>query len=423
MSAPVTFSDELREGWRDLLGAVLGLGLGIGAYNPVSSFFFRALEHEFGWSRSAAAVSLIALPITAAVLPMAGLLLDRFGARRVALLSSVCMAACFVWLSAMNGQLWMFYAAFLLLNVLGCATGPVSYTRTISARFRKSRGTALAVSMLGIGFTAMILPPVLAWIMTRWGWRGGYVFFAAAVVIGGVLARGLIREPVERESGRDALAGDRLADAARKPVFWLLGTAILALSIASLGFVSQFQSLVVEKGLAAGQAPWLLSALAASVLVSRIAIGGALDAFRPERVAAGALCLAALGMVVWMTGGAHASTALIAVLLVGLSIGAELDFLSFFCARLFGLRHYSAVYGGLAAFFYTGIAAGGVAYGAIHDASGQYGAALSMSAVLLVAAAGLFLLIGSAMREAERAERSAAEAAPAPFSPRRKSLS
>jgi predicted MFS family arabinose efflux permease len=407
------FTDELRDGWRDLAGTVLGLGLGIGAYNPVSSFFFRALEHEFAWSKGAAAVSLIALPITAAVLPMAGLLLDRFGARRVALLSSLCMSACFVWLSAMSGQLWMFYAAFLLLNVLGCATGPVSYTRTISARFRRSRGTALAVSMLGIGFTAMVLPPVLAGVMARWGWRGGYQFFAVAVIVGGVVARVLIRDPAQDLNHRDASTGDRLAVAARKPVFWLLGAAIFGLSVASLGFVSQFQSLVVEKGLAASQAPWLLSALAASVMVSRLVIGGALDAFRPERVAAIALCLAALGVVVWMMSGASASTALVAVLLVGLCIGAELDFLSFFCARLFGLRHYSAVYGGLAAFFYTGIAAGGVGYGMIHDRTGQYGAALSVSAVLLVVAAVLFLLIGSAMREAERAERKASSEAPA----------
>jgi nitrate/nitrite transporter NarK len=408
------FGDELRQGWRDLTGAMLGLGLGIGAYNPVSSFFLRALEQEFAWSKGAAAASLIALPITAAVLPVAGWLLDCFGTRRVAVLSSIGMSACFVCLSSMNGRLWMFYAAFVLLNVLGCATGPVSYTRTISARFRRSRGTALAVSMLGIGLTAMILPPVLIQVMGRWGWRGGYVFFALVVLAGGLLARALIRDTDHKAVERDTMPGDRLGAAVRTRGFWLLGAAIFVLSVASLGFVSQFQSLVVEKGLAASNAPWLLSALAASVMVSRLAIGGALDTFRPERVAAVALCLAALGMVVWIVSGAQASGALIAVLLIGLSIGAELDFLSFFCARLFGLRHYGAVYGGLAAFFYTGIALGGIAYGTIHDRTGHYGAALSLSVFLLVMAATLFLMIGSAVREADRAERLACRDAPAP---------
>lgn len=407
------FFDELRGGWRDLIGAVFGLGLGIGAYNPVSSFFFRALEHEFGWSKAAAAVSLIALPVTAAVLPFAGLLLDRFGVRRVAALSTLCMSACFVWLSAMNGQLWVFYAAFMMLNVLGCATGPVSYTRTISTRFRKSRGTALAFSLLGIGATAMILPPVIAAVLAHWGWRGGYRFFAVVVLVGGLLAFALSRGPVQGASAPDTLAGDRLGSAATKRAFWLLGLAIFGLSVASLGFVSQFQSIVIEKGLAPQTAPLLLSALAASVLVSRLVIGGMLDAFRPERVAASALCLAALGMLLWMMSGPHAGTALLAVLLIGLSIGAELDFLSFFCARLFGLRHYGAVYGGLAAFFYTGIAAGGIAYGVIHDHTGGYATAMVMSAGLFVVAALIFLTLGPAMRDAERVEGAVVAGAPA----------
>jgi len=412
------FLDELRAGWRDLLGAAVGLGLGIGAYNPVSSFFFRALEHEFGWSKAAAAISLIAMPVTALVLPFAGLLLDRFGVRRVAVLSAIGMSACFVWLSSMDGRLWMFYVAFLALNVLGCATGPVSYTRTISARFIRSRGTALAFALLGIGIAATILPPVIAYVLAHHGWRDGYRLFAIVVLVAGFVALVLNREPAARAADTDALSGDRLSAAAKRRAFWLLGAAILALSVASLGFVSQFQSLVIEKGLAPQLAPPLLSALAVSVLVSRLAIGGMLDAFRPERVAAGALLLAALGMLAWLFGGAGLGIALFAVSLTGLSIGAELDFLSFFCARLFGLRHYGAVYGGLAAFFYTGIAVGGIAYGAIHDHTGTYGVAIAMSMVLFGVAAALFLTLGPAMRGAGTVESKPLNGGPMPV-PRR----
>lgn len=407
------FTDELRSGWRDLIGAMIGLGLGIGAYNPVSSFFFRALEHEFGWSKAAAAVSLVALPVTAVVLPFAGLLLDRFGVRRVALLSALGMSACFVWLAKMNGALWMFYAAFIALNVLGCATGPVGYTRIISTRFRRSRGAALACSLLGIGVAAMILPPVLAFILAHWGWRGGYLFFAAAVLVAGFVAMLLMRDPGGSEDGPEAASGDKLASAVVKRSFWLLGTAVFALSVASLGFVSQFQSLVIEKGLTAQAAPFLLSSLAASVFVSRLVIGWALDLFHPERVAASALLLAACGMLLWMLGGTGTGWVLTAVLLIGLSIGAELDFLSFFCAGLFGLRHYGAVYGGLAAFFYTGIAAGGILYGAIHDSTGAYAMATAISVVLFVVAAVLFLALASSMRGAENAGSAAANDTPA----------
>jgi predicted MFS family arabinose efflux permease len=406
------FFDELRSGWRDLLGAMIGIGLGIGSYTPVSSFFFRALEDEFGWSKAAAAISLVAFPITAAVLPVAGMLLDCYGVRRVAALSTVFMSGCFVWLSMMNGQLWMFYAAFLCLNVLGCATGPVSYTRTILTRFRKSRGTALGFCLLGIGLAAMVVPPVLASIFVRWGWRGGYQFFAGVVLVAGIVALLLNRGPIEGDRASDTQSGDRLSTAVGKGAFWLLGLAILCVSIASFGFVSQFQSIVIEKGLAPRLAPLLLSELAASVFISRFVVGWALDVFSPERVATTSLLLAALGILLWLLGGPGVGLALTAVLLVGLSIGAELDFLSFFCARLFGLRHYGAVYGGLAAFFYTGIAGGGIIYGATHDRTGAYTTALTMSAALFVVSGGLFFLLGPAMRGAARAENMARDEEP-----------
>ena len=90
--------------------------------------------------------------------------------------------------------------------------------------------------------------------------------------------------------------GETLGCAVFERSSWLPGCAVFALSVASLGFVSQFQSLVIERGLAVQTAPLLLSALAASVFVSRLVIGWALDRYRPERVAAGALLLAAFGM-------------------------------------------------------------------------------------------------------------------------------
>jgi predicted MFS family arabinose efflux permease len=233
------------------------------------------------------------------------------------------------------------------------------------------------------------------------------------VLVAGILALSLMRDPGRNADSPDTQAGETLSSAVVRRSFWLLGTAVFALSVASLGFVSQFQSLVIERGLAVQAAPLLLSTLAASVFISRLVIGWALDMFRPERVAASALLLAAFGMLLWIIGGPGTGWALSAVLLIGLSIGAELDFLSFFCARLFGLRHYGAVYGGLAAFFYTGIAAGGIVYGAIHDRTGTYAMAAAMSVFLFIVAAVLFLTLGPAMRGAENAENIVTDGAPA----------
>jgi predicted MFS family arabinose efflux permease len=65
--------------------------------------------------------------------------------------------------------------------------------------------------------------------------------------------------------------------------------------------------------------------------------------------------------------------------------------MAFFCARLFGLTHYGAIYGLLAIFFYVGMALGGFGYGLIRDRAGGYEPALWMTTVLLAVAGGLFL--------------------------------
>jgi hypothetical protein len=120
-------------------------------------------------------------------------------------------------------------------------------------------------------------------------------------------------------------------------------------------------------------------------------VGWALDRFAGKRVAACVITLAAFGMTTGLTEHPSLATMMLAVGLVGLSIGAELDLMSFLCARLFGLEHYGAVYRGLAVFFYSGIAAGGLLYGIIHDVTGTYSAGIGMSSALLLVASGLFL--------------------------------
>ena len=60
---------EFRAGWRNLAAATVGLGFGVPSYTAVSGLFFQAIRTEFGWSSAATAGALVALPITAAVLP------------------------------------------------------------------------------------------------------------------------------------------------------------------------------------------------------------------------------------------------------------------------------------------------------------------------------------------------------------------
>ena len=192
---------ELRTGWRNLLAGAIGMGLGVGSYTTVSSLFFQALESQFGWSRAVAAGALIALPITALILSFAGWLIDRLGVRLVSGFSVIASAVCFAWLSQMKGAVGEYYAAIILLNVLGCASGPIAYTRLVAGQFHQSRGSALALTQFGIAAIAIIFPPILGTILLHQGWRAGYGFLIGSTLVGGLAAQLLMRPTRADRSG------------------------------------------------------------------------------------------------------------------------------------------------------------------------------------------------------------------------------
>ena len=384
------FNLEFRQGWDDLCGATIGLACGVGLYTPISSMFFRALEIEFHWSKTAAVVALIALPITALFLPVVGRLVDRFGVRPVAGTSAVLMAMTFFALSRIGSSLAAFYVAFIAFNVLGAATGPISYTRPVAQRFTSSRGTAIAIALSGIAISGIALPPLLGPLLAHAGWRAGYRLIAGIMLAGGVFAVLLIRSSGRNQS-RQEQDGFTRAQALATGAFWGLGFAIFCVSAASVGFVSQLQSAAFEFGATLQQSTVLLSVTSLAVLPSRLLAGWALDRLRPERVAAAFLLVSSGGFVLWLDSHGPLLAAIAGSILLGVSLGSEHAFMSFFCARRFGLRAYSAIFGALAVFMYLGMAAGGLLFAIVHDRTSSYAGAICASIGLMVLAALLFL--------------------------------
>ena len=389
-SPNLTFRRELRLGWADLCGATIGLACGVGLYTPISSMFFRALEIEFHWSKTAIVIALIALPITALFLPVVGRLVDRFGVRVVAGSSAVLMAATFFVLSNIGDSLAAYYAAFVAFNVLGSATGPISYTRPVAQRFTAGRGTAIAIALSGIAVSGIVLPPLLGPLIAQAGWRAGYRLICGIALVGGMVAVMLIRSSGKNQR-HEAREGFTRAEAIRMSVFWSLGGAIFCVSAASVGFVSQLQSVAVEFGVTLRQTTLLLSVTSLAVLPSRLLAGWALDRFRPETVAAAFLLMSSVGFIFWLGRGGPLLLAVAGSILLGVSLGSEHAFMSFFCARRFGLRAYSAIFGALAVFMYLGMAAGGLMFAMVHDRTSSYTGAIGASIGLMVLSACLFL--------------------------------
>ena len=85
--------------------------------------------------------------------------------------------------------------------------------------------------------------------------------------------------------------------------------------------------------------------------------------------------------------GAVGATAFLAAVLVGISIGAEIDLLAYLTGRYFGVRQFGKVYGVLFTSFLLGTSLGPVAYGMAYESMGSYSGALFVTLGLMVVAA------------------------------------
>lgn len=179
---------EFRQHWSPLIGAALGLGVGSSMAVYTMSLFGPALIEEFGWSRADfALIGMLGL-VGLVFIPLAGRLVDFFGARMAALIGFTILPLSFLAFTMMNGEIGVFFAIYVTLHMFGLLTTPIVFCRVVVERFSLARGVALAIVMSAPPlFGALIAPPLGALIDTE-GWRAGYYALAALSALGGFVA-------------------------------------------------------------------------------------------------------------------------------------------------------------------------------------------------------------------------------------------
>ncbi|WP_369391563.1 MFS transporter [Streptomyces sp. CG1] len=155
------------------------------------------LAHEFGLDLSQLGLVLAAFTWSYCLVQLpAGALVDIFGVSWLTRIGSALWAVASL-LTAVAGGLGPLIAARLLLGV---AEGPsmVSASKATAAWFPLGeRGTATAVFDGATKFANMVAFPVLAFVMSEWGWRAGFLFSAALSLVFSALWWWGYRDPSE----------------------------------------------------------------------------------------------------------------------------------------------------------------------------------------------------------------------------------
>lgn len=400
-----TGAQEWRRGWTVALGASAGMGTGVALYLYVASIFIGPIGEEFGWSRGDIAVGGMASFITGAItLPIAGRLVDRIGFRPVAIVGAIGLALVYTLTALQPGSYETYLALMIAGGLFGGGTASLVYTRPVIATFERQRGLALGVATAGTSIAAMIAPPLLMYVIGEHGWRAGFFTMAAlTALIGMPLALALIGRA--KEATAHASDDVEIADAPRvrdlslreargNGKFWLLVGAIACINIPGSGILGQLAPLVSDTGLSDSDVAIVMSIYAAGLLVGRLVTGLALDRFPAAWVGALTTAVPAIGIVLLTIPAPSIAIAALAVAMIGAQQGSETDLFAYFISRLFGLKHYGAIYGAIATAGALSTALALVSFGKIHDATGSYDIALTIGAILFCLGALAFVFVG-----------------------------
>lgn len=368
------------------------------------------LEQEFGWTRvSISAAVAVNIALFGLLGPFAASIMDRWGVRRV-LLGALALLAVAV---ALSTRMRSESTLMLLWGVLvGAGTGMTSMvlaaivaTRWFDARRGLVVGALSAANATG----QLIFLPVLASLITTYGWRSAtwavaataaVVFVVVAVFMRdrprdvGLLPYGATHETVAAAPAMAPLTA--LARGVRSPAFWLLAATFFVCGASTNGLIgTHLIAACHDVGIPAGRSARLLAMMGLFDIVGTMASGWLTDRFSSRHLLLGYYALRGLSLMALpatLTGDSSA-LAWFAVF-YGLDWIATVPPTVRLTSDAFGRENTGVMYGWIAASHQIGASLAALGAGSIRTATGQYTWAFWIAGAMCVAAGLSFVTIG-----------------------------
>lgn len=386
-------------GWRVVLAATVGLACGIATLGASTfSIFVGPIRLETGWSQSAAFAALIAVTFAAALMsPLMGAIVDRFGAKRVILIGFVCEILIFASFALQGPDIWSFYLRYFLLSVFALGTTHVAFARVITLWFDRRRGLALGIALSGVGIGGFVWPLFVQAMIEAHGWRIAYLLLAVAIgavalpTVGWLLRDdpasvgqrpdGDLDDTIEVKAAQP-VTGMTLGEAVRTRTFWIILITFFVIGFAIQSALMHLVPLLTSRGISPMAAAMAQSMMFLAVTTGRLVTGWLMDRFFAPHVAM-VFLLAPIAGLAMLAMDIPDGLAIVAALMIGLAVGAEVDVLAYLNSRYFGMLHFSRIYGSFYGIYSLSGGVGPLATAMIVERGGYTAGMLTLAGLLI----------------------------------------
>ncbi len=379
------------------------------------SLIIVPLTDQFHWTRTEFSFAISAVYWVGAVaVALVGLFADARGLRAPIMICTAATGVLTFSLAFLTDQLWQLYLTFGAMGLFG-AWLHLGYAKIIGALFTQHRGKALAVFGVESTIVGAGLPLVLAVLIEHFGWRGMFAICGVLTVAYVPVLFLMLDEPgtlgekrklfLRPAQARDPAPAKKLPEleglsarvVLRDRVFWLIVLGILIGNLPRNGITPHLVPMVTEKGFTTKDAVFLLSFLALVAPLGTIVAGWLLDKINSAKIAVPFKALSVVGLLLISIASTQFGgfpLLMLAIALLGFSLGTARPMGTYFNVRFFGLKAFGFYHGlelAIAAVF-SGLAPPLVGY--VFDKTGNYTLAYYGMGAALFCGTLIYLMLG-----------------------------
>jgi MFS family permease len=356
--------------------------------------------------------------IGAAMAPLVGPLVDRYGGRGLMAGGALVAGAGFVMLSQVSSY-WQFLALrWTLITIGGVFMCHMVVSVTVSRWFVRRRGRAIAIASLGQGLSKVFIPIVAATLFAWVGWRGTWSIFGVITLVLIVIPALIFmrRSPedmglrpdgdVPDEGNADAAAADRgttqraihadevlwtWREVLRTRTFWIVCFIYGMANVGIAGLNLHVFAYVTDIGFSPWVGATVLSIIASTQLGSTLVWGFLSERMQIRYSSMLMFLIQAAGLALAIVSR-EAALLYLGFLLYGIGLGGGWVLQELVWANYFGRLSLGMVRGlGILVTHAFG-AAGAPFFGYVHDATGSYDSSFVAFVIALALSAALSLV-------------------------------